>query len=196
MGYVETIHRVLQGNFDDATEAEKLAAVREVTLVCSVAAAAVTIQPLPLVDLVLLAPIHIGMVQAIGRVHGHDLEPKTVVEVLASFGASLVARGVVLSALKIVPVFGWAASASMAYAMTYAIGEVSHSYFASGRGLSASKLKSMYRSAYESKKREKEAGAAREDLKRKLRDLVDAYEAGLLSEEDFRKKKEDLLKDL
>ena len=167
MGYAETIHRVLQGNFANATDAEKLASVREVTLVCSVAAAAVAVQPLPLVDVALLAPIHIGMVQAIGRVHGHDLDTKTVLEVLASFGASLVARGVAVSALKLVPVFGWATSASMAYAMTYAIGEVSHCYFAAGRGMSAAKLKSMYRAAYEAKKEEKDAAARKgEDSRR------------------------------
>jgi uncharacterized protein (DUF697 family) len=197
MGYLETIARVMHGNFESATGPEKLAAVRDVTIVCSVAAAAVTVQPVPLLDIALLAPIHVGMVQAIGQVHGHKLDAKSVVEVLATFGGTIVTRSILGSVVKIIPVFGWAASASMAYAMTYAIGEVSHCYFQSGRGLSSSQLRSMFRAVYDAKRAEK-AGAAKanETLKEKLRQITDAYEAGLLTEEEYREKKEQALKEL
>ena len=43
----------------------------------------------------------------------------------------------------------------MAYAMTYAIGEVSHCYFTTGRGLSSSQLRSLFRSVYDAKRAEK-----------------------------------------
>jgi uncharacterized protein (DUF697 family) len=197
MGYLETIARVMHGNFEHATDAEKLAAVRDVTIVCSVGAAAVTVQPVPLLDIALLAPVHVGMVQAIGQVHGHKLDAKSVVEVLATFGGTLVTRSILGSVVKVIPVFGWAASASMAYAMTYAIGEVSHCYFASGRGLSSSQLRTMFRSVYDAKRAEKaEAAKANETLKDKLRQLTDAYEAGLLTAEEYREKKEQVLKDM
>jgi uncharacterized protein (DUF697 family) len=197
MGYLETVARVMHGNFDDATDAEKLAAVRDVTVVCSVGAAAIAVQPVPLLDVALLAPVHIGMVQAIGQVHGHKLDAKSVVEMLATFGGSIVTRGVLGSIVKVLPVFGWAASASMAYAMTYAIGEVSHAYFASGRGLSARELRSLFRSVYDAKRAEKDAAAkADPSLREKLRQLGDAYAAGLLSEDEYRAKKEELLKEL
>lgn len=197
MGYLETIARVMHGNFAGATDADKLAAVRDVTVVCSVAAAAVTVQPVPLLDIALLAPIHVGMVQAIGQVHGHKLDAKSVVEMLATFGGLIVTRSIVGSVLKVIPVFGWAASASMAYAMTYAIGEVSHGYFASGRGMSSTQLRSMFRSVYETKRAEKaDAAKSNEALKDKLRQVTEAYEAGLLSEDEFRKKKEDVLREL
>jgi len=197
MGYLETIARVMHGNYEHATDAEKLAAVRDVTVVCSAAAAAIAVQPVPLLDIALLGPVHVGMVQAIGQVHGHKLDAKTVVEMLATFGGSLVTRSVLGSIVKVIPVFGWAASASMAYAMTYAVGEVSHCYFASGRGLSSSQLRSMFRATYDAKRAEKaEAARTNETLKDKLRQLIDAYEAGLLTEEDYRRKKEEVLKEL
>jgi uncharacterized protein (DUF697 family) len=197
MGYVETIGRVMHVNFENASDSEKLSAVRDVTVVCSVAAAAIAIQPIPILDLALLAPVHIAMVQAIGQVHGHKLDVKTDVEVMATFGGTIVTRGILGSVVKLIPVIGWAASASMAYAMTYAIGEVSHCYFKSGRGLSSAQLRSMFRSVYETKRAEKEAAArASETLKEKLRQVTDAYEAGLLTEEEYRKKKEDVLKEL
>ncbi len=197
MGYLETVSRVMHGNFANATDADKLAAVRDVTVVCSAAAAAVALQPVPLLDVALLAPIHVGMVQAIGQVHGHKLDAKSVVEMIATFGGSIVTRGVLGSVVKVIPVFGWAASASMAYAMTYAIGEASHCYFASGRGMSAAQLRSVFRSTYEAKRAEKaESAKTHETLKDKLRQLSEAYEAGLLTEDEYRKKKEDVLKEL
>jgi uncharacterized protein (DUF697 family) len=194
MGYLETIARVMHGNFENATDAEKLAAVRDVTVVCSVAAAAVTVQPVPLLDIALLAPVQVTMVQAIGQVHGHKLDAKSVVEVLATFGGTIVTRSILGSVVKVIPVFGWAASASMAYAMTYAIGEVSHCYFTSGRGLSSSQLRSMFRSVYDAKRAEKTAAAkANETLKERLRQVTEAYESGLLTEEEYRKEKEEVL---
>ncbi len=197
MGTLETIARVMHGNFENATDAEKLAAVRDVTVACSVAAAAITVQPVPLLDIALLAPVHVGMVQAIGQVHGHKLDAKSVVEMLATFGGTIVTRSILGSVVKVIPVFGWAASASMAYAMTYAIGEVSHCYFASGRGLSSIQLRSMFRSVYDAKRAEKAAAAkANETLKEKLRQITDAYEAGLLTAEEYREKKEQVLKEL
>ncbi|HTB74557.1 MAG TPA: DUF697 domain-containing protein [Polyangiaceae bacterium] len=197
MGTLETIARVMHGNFENATDAEKLAAVRDVTVACSVAAAAITVQPVPLLDIALLAPVHVGMVQAIGQVHGHKLDAKSVVEMLATFGGTIVTRSILGSVVKVIPVFGWAASASMAYAMTYAIGEVSHCYFASGRGLSSTQLRSMFRSVYDAKRTEKAAAAqANETLKEKLRQITDAYEAGLLTAEEYREKKEQVLKEL
>jgi uncharacterized protein (DUF697 family) len=197
MGYMETVARVMHGNFENATDAEKLAAVRDVTAVCSVAAAAVAVQPLPLLDLALLAPVQIGMVQAIGQVHGHKLDAKSCVEMLATFGGSIVTRSILGSVVKFIPIFGWAASASMAYAMTYALGEVSHCYFASGRGMSSTELRSLFRRVYDAKREEKERAAkANETLADKLRQLAGAYEAGLLTEEEYRRKKEDIMKDL
>ena len=55
----------------------------------------------------------------------------------------------------------------------------------------------MFRSVYDEKRAEKaEAGRSNETLKEKLRQVTDAYEAGLLTEEEYRKKKEDVLKEL
>jgi len=192
--YAETVGRVMNGSFADASFEEKTKAVRDVTTVCSVAAAAVAIQPVPFLDMALLAPIHVAMVQAIGQVHGCSLDRKSVLEILGTFGASIVARSVVLSAVKLIPIFGWAASASMAYAMTYAIGEVSHAYFASGRGMASSELRSMFDAIYRRTRAEKEASAAENStLAARLRQLTEAFEHGLLTEAEYRQKKEQLL---
>ncbi len=193
--YREIIDRVLSGDYDDAPLEERTEAVQKIINACSIAAGAVTIQPLPLVDMVLISPIQIAMVQAIGRVHGQRaLDQQAVLEMLSTFGASIVAQNVVIAGAKFVPFFGWAVSISMAYALTWAIGEVADHYFKNGRGVPQEELREMFKSTYERKKAEKQAAAKGKDrLKDKLQQLKEAREAELLTEEEFQRKKEELL---
>src|SRR5678816_852977 len=79
--YKETLDRLLQGDFESASPEERAEAIRDVINVCSVAAGAVTFQPIPFLDTVLISPIQIGMVQAIGRVYGHRLDQKAIIAV-------------------------------------------------------------------------------------------------------------------
>ena len=83
----------------------------------------------------------------------------------------------------------------MAYALTHAIGEVSDHYFRTGRGVSASSMRAMFERLYRARKseqaeRQAQAGGT---LKERLQQLVDAREAGLIDEEEFRARKEQIL---
>jgi len=193
--YSETIQKVMSGGYDSATEEERTQAVRELIQVCSIASGAVAIQPIPLVDSVLITPIQIAMVQAIGRVRGYNLDKKSIVEILGTFGASLLAQNLILAAAKFVPFAGWVMGVAMAYALTYAVGEVSDHYFRTGRGTSADELRAKFKETYEQKRREKQAQhKENQTLKQKLEQLTEAFKSGLLTEEEFGRKKEDLLK--
>lgn len=192
----EVIDRVTRGDYASATEAERDEAVRKVIQACAVASAAVTIQPFPFVDTALIAPIQIGMVQAVGRIRGATLDRKSVLEILSTLGASIVAQNAMMAAAKFVPFFGWVVTLSMAYALTWAIGEVSDYYFRTGRGASDSELKAMFDRVYREKRQEKEqAHRGNESLKDRLAQLKEAFEAGLIDEDEFRRKKEELLAD-
>jgi uncharacterized protein (DUF697 family) len=192
--YKETLDRILQGDFESASPEERAEAVRDVINVCSVAAGAVTFQPIPFLDTVLISPIQIAMVQAIGRVYGHRLDQKAIIEMLSTFGASLLAQNAIIAAAKFIPFAGWVVSISMAYALTYAIGEVADHYFKNGRGVSAEELKSMFDRVYREKKKEKQdAHSSNDELKTKLEKLERAYAEGVLTEEEFERKKQELL---
>jgi uncharacterized protein (DUF697 family) len=194
MGYADTLRRVMEGDYAGASAEEKQRAVADVVQVCSVAAAAVSIQPFPLLDVALVTPIQIGMVQAIGRVHGHSLDRKSILEILGTFGASIVAQNVMMAAAKFVPFAGWIVASSMAYALTWAIGEVSEHYFRNGRGVPQDELRTMFRRVYEQKKTEKQRQHEGDTtLKERLEQLRQAHQAGLLSEEEFMRKKEEIL---
>jgi len=192
--YLDTIHRVLDGNYDDATPEEKAQAVREMIQVCSVAAAAVAVQPFPLIDALLISPVQIALVQAIARIHGYKLDQKSVVEILSAFGAALVTQNLIIAAAKLVPFAGWIVGISMAYALTWAVGEVAEYYFKNGRGVSQDDLQVMFKKVYHAKKAEKEAAHKGDTtLKEKLQQLKDAREAGMITEDEFNAKKESLL---
>jgi uncharacterized protein (DUF697 family) len=192
--YKETLDRILQGDFDSASPEERAEAVRDVINVCSVAAGAVTFQPIPFLDIALVSPIQIAMVQAIGRVYGHRLDQKAIIEMLSTFGASLLAQNAIIAAAKFIPFAGWVVAISMAYALTYAIGEVADHYFKNGRGVSAEELKSMFDRVYHEKKKEKQAAhEGNDELKDKLEKLQRARADGVLTEEEFERKKQELL---
>ncbi len=192
--YLDTLERVMKGDYQDASPQEKADAVRDVIQVCSVASAAVAWQPIPLVDTVLISPIQIAMVQAIGRIHGFKLDQKSVIEILSTFGASLVAQNLIMAAAKFIPFAGWIVGMSMAYALTYAVGEVSDHYFRNGRGVDQQDLQEMFDKVYKTKRAEKQAEhKSNETLKDKLVQLKDARAAGLLTEEEFEAKKQELL---
>jgi uncharacterized protein (DUF697 family) len=195
-GYLDTLRRVLEGNYDDATEEEKTQAVRELVAVCSVAAGAMTIQPIPLLDSALIAPIQIGLVQGIGKIHGYKLDRKSILEILSTFGASIVAQNLIMAAAKLIPFFGWVVTISMAYALTWAIGEVSDHYFRNGREVDEGELRQMFDRVYKRKKEEKAAAhKANKTLKAKLEELKEARKAGLLTDEEFEAKKAAVLAD-
>jgi uncharacterized protein (DUF697 family) len=193
-GHLDTLKRVLNGDYSEATDAEKARAVKELIQVCSVAGGAVTIQPIPFVDTALLAPIQIGLVQGIGKIHGYKLDKRSILEILSTFGASIVAQNVIMAAAKFIPFFGWVITISMAYALTWAIGEVSDHYFRNGRNVDEAELRAMFDRVYKSKKTEKEAEHKKnKSLKQKLEELKDARKDGLLTDEEFEAKKAEIL---
>jgi uncharacterized protein (DUF697 family) len=193
--HLDTIKRVLDGNYDDASEAEKAKAIKELVQVCSVAAGAMTVQPIPFIDTALIAPIQIAMVQGIGKIRGYTLDKRSILEILSTFGASIVAQNVIMAAAKFIPFLGWVVTISMAYALTWAIGEVSDHYFKNGRSVDEAELKSMFDRVYKSKKAEKsEAHKSDKSLKVKLEELKDAKKQGLLTDDEFEQKKAEILK--
>jgi len=193
---IETVKRVMNGDFSDASPEERDKAVREVLEICSIAAGAVTIQPIPFVDIALISPIQIALVQAVGRVYGYSLDKKSVLEILSTFGASLLAQGAIMAAAKFIPFIGWVVVPAMSFALTWAIGEVSAHYFKNGRGVSQEELKSMFDRVYQRKKDEKtQQHKSNTTLKERLEQLKEARREGLLTDEEFEAKKADILKD-
>ena len=195
--YQETFKRVMEGDYTDASDAERDAAVQDVIRVGAIAAAATSVTPIPLADIAAISAVQIAMIQAIGRVRGFNkLDKTTILEILASFGAGLVAQNVIMTASNLLFFLGPLVKAPMAYATTWAIGEVGDYYFKSGQAASSHEMRDMFKQVYKQKKAEKEAASKQAGtLKERLNQLNEAFADGLLTEEEFQAKKEAMLSD-
>src|SRR5690606_4725628 len=176
------------------SDEEREKAATEVIRVCSIGAAAVVVQPLPMLDIALLTPIHVAMVKAIGGVYGYTLDRKTVLGITGAFGASIAAQNLVIASAKLVPFATLPVAISVAYALTHAIGEASRVYFQSGRKLSRARMKQVFHQDYSETKRAKLRAAKRDrELADQLARLTDAYRAGTLTADEYDAKKQEVL---
>jgi uncharacterized protein (DUF697 family) len=159
----------------------------------SIAAAAAAVQPLPLVDLALLTPIQVGMVRSIAMVYGQPLGLRSALELLGTFGTSLVAQHAVMAAVKLAPGAGLPVAISVAYAITYAIGEASKVHFERGPLLSNENLRDVFRRTYR-----KQRGAVKHAVKDKrlvgeLRRLTQARRNGQIDDAEYERRKRALI---
>ena len=197
MSYAETLDSVMHGDFSDASEEKRSEAVRNVISVCSIASGAVGLQPVPMLDLAVMAPMQVAMVQAIGHIHGHPLSKRSVAEMLSTLGGSIMTQATMRTAARIVPGIGLVMSASMAYSLTWAMGETSDHYFRNGRGLSDAELSRTFEEAYRRKRREKTSASPNGPaLKDRLKMLEEVFAMGLIDEQEYAQKKSDLIAEI
>lgn len=159
----------------------------------SIAAAAAAVQPIPLVDLALLTPIQVGMVRSIAMVYGQPLGLRSALELLGTFGTSLVAQHAIMAAVKLAP---WAAlpvAISVAYAITYAIGEASKVHFQRGPLLSNENLRDVFRRTYRKQRSAVKHAVKDKQLVGELRRLTQARRNGQIEDAEYERRKRALI---
>jgi uncharacterized protein (DUF697 family) len=110
---------------------------RSVTERSSLWCAAISIEPIPWLDLAVQLPIQLRMVMEIGKIYGFELNSsrahKILLELTGVVAYSYVTRNLARGLLKFIPVFGGLLNAPITYAGTYALGHVAERYFRSKR---------------------------------------------------------------
>jgi uncharacterized protein (DUF697 family) len=135
MGWRETLEGLYRSrDWTQASAQDREKAVKDVIHMSSLGAAAVSVTPVPLVDLVVTLPLQGAMVMAVAHVKGRDLskeESLTVARELgAVVGAHLVARQAFIALARLVfPGAGGLLAAPWAFAVTYGMGRVAEAYF-------------------------------------------------------------------
>jgi uncharacterized protein (DUF697 family) len=186
---------------------EKSNAVRKVIRTSSSAAAVVILQPVPVVDVVLITPIQHRMVQAIGRIHGYPESTKARQYIFKTLRGRLVRMNAAIAGAKsvgllpFVPFIGDLIGMSVAYALTSAIGELSDLYFGSACTMSDfhmtrcfdANYKRQYERAYEQKRNELKAMWLSPAIRRQVVELKRACREGRLSDDETRQRIEALL---
>jgi small GTP-binding protein len=106
------------------------------------------LEPVPLVDIPILLGTQIRLVLRIAAIYGEPFTASRAREVVATITAGLALRYVAEEAAKLVPFGGDLVSGAIAAAGTWALGQVTAEYFESGKQLSGSQLRSMFRRFY------------------------------------------------
>lgn len=131
---------------------EKEDAAKALTEKCGYAAAALTILPIPLSEVIAVMPIHVGMVMGIGHIYDVELTADSATQLIlrigATVGLSLVGSRLATTAAKLLlPGLGGLISAPFMYASTLAIGMVARVYFESQGQVSDDDMKAVYDAA-------------------------------------------------
>jgi uncharacterized protein (DUF697 family) len=110
---------------------------RRITERSSLWCAAVSIEPIPWLDLAVQLPIQLRMVMEIGKIYGFEINSnrahKVLLELTGVVAYSYVTRNVARGFLKFIPAIGGLLNAPITYAGTYALGHVAERYFRSKR---------------------------------------------------------------
>jgi uncharacterized protein (DUF697 family) len=134
----------------EASEEEKNRAVDRAIRTSSARAAVVVLQPVSFVDVATLTPLQKKMVENIGRIRDCG-DSDAAAGILRALFGRLVAPHLAIAGVKCipgVPVLPTLVAASVAYAMTYAIGKVSDDFFCEKPALPARELRARFRAVF------------------------------------------------
>ena len=135
MGWKETLESLYRNrDWKSATPAERNKAVADVIQVSALGAAAVSVTPVPLADIVLALPMQAAMVVAIGHIKGRDISKEqsfTIARELSTVvGTHMLAKRAFIALSRIIfPGMAGFLLAPWTFGITYAMGRVSESYF-------------------------------------------------------------------
>jgi GTP-binding protein Era len=106
--------------------------------------AAVALAPIPIADLLVLTPIQMAMVATIGYFHGVEVSADRAGELMGVMGAGVGLREAARQLVKLIPGYGLAVSAGIAFAGTVALGETANLWFSRQMKVDAHDLKELF----------------------------------------------------
>ena len=159
--------------------------------------------PIPLVDFAAVTAIQLEMLQQLAQLYGVGYSQNTGKAFVSALTGTTVAR-IGASMIKAIPgigsILGGASMSIMSGASTYAVGQVAINLFSTSGGLSnfnIDTVKQAYEKAYEKGKSYvsdlEDKGDDAADIYQNLEKLGKLKEQGILSDEEFEAKKQELL---
>jgi small GTP-binding protein len=110
--------------------------------------------PIPIADIFILTPLQIAMVTSIGYLHGVEVSEARVAEFMVVMGAGMGLRELARQLFKLIPGWGSAISAAIAFAGTVALGEAANAWFKSDMKMPPEELHEVFKKAAENAKAE------------------------------------------
>jgi uncharacterized protein (DUF697 family) len=167
------LNKAIAGGFDGATVEEQRRLVVETIRLSASRAAVVALQPLPLVDSAVLTPLQLRMVNGIARIRGVR-DPEAGRRLLGSLFGSMVRPHLTMAGMKaipFVPILPDLVAASVAHALTWALGEVSDEFFQANPTPTDDELRGRFDALYHHKLQLTYA-ERREEVKAKIRSVA------------------------
>jgi uncharacterized protein (DUF697 family) len=165
MSWLDTVEAVRNKDFKKASSADRERAARDVINMCSYAAAAVAVSPIPFSEEIVMLPIQAAMIVTLGHIYGRKISRadarRLLVEIAAAAGTSFLARQGVKA---ILPIVGALLTMPAAYAANWAIGRVAIEHFKNPH-LSTARIREIYAKAV--KEGQRVAKKARATVSRK-----------------------------
>jgi uncharacterized protein (DUF697 family) len=203
--YNQALKRSLDGEFDGADERHKASAIEDVIRCSSSAAALIILQPFPVIDAALIAPVQHRMVEAIGRIHGYQVDRTTRDRIFKAFRGKLITLNAAIAGAKLVPFVPFVGdlfAMSVAYALTSTIGELSDRYFRSRFTMTPSCMtacfnaiyKEQYERTYKKRRNELKALWRTPGIRRQVAELKKERREGRLTDDETERRIEELLR--
>lgn len=104
------------------TDEEKKQAATKLINMVSKLSGAVSLQPLPFADTLIITPIQVSLVLKIAKIYGRDLDKKVVHELVATLIKAIAARTLAKSIVKYIPIIGAPAYFTISYIATHSMG--------------------------------------------------------------------------
>jgi uncharacterized protein (DUF697 family) len=210
MRYVKSLQQVLIKDFSKADDKTRRKAAENLIDVCSIACAALAIQPIPTLELAVM-PIQAGMVTGLGHIYGHEITreraAEIITEIAGTVGLSIVAKQTLVTVSKfLLPGLAGVLSAPYVFGVTRGIGKTAIYYF-QHTNLDVSKLTNIFNRAKQEGEanydpRQVEAAAqeqqqeAEPDAVTRMEQLQRMYDRGLINKKEYEAKRREILADL
>ncbi|MFW5659546.1 MAG: DUF697 domain-containing protein [Bacteroidota bacterium] len=163
--------------------------------------------PVPIVDIAAVTTVQVNMIGQISKIYRVQYQLGEIKSIISALAGSTLAR-IGASFVKAIPivgsVVGGVSMAVLSGATTYALGQVFISHFERG-GTFADFDINAYRDAYEdffaegkkvAREMEQEKGEKSGDAFMKLEKLSQLHERGIISDEEYERKKAEILSEL
>ncbi len=161
--------------------------------------------PIPVLDIAAVTAVQLDMLKQLSRLYGADYQESSGKHLISAIAGSTLAR-LGSSFVKSIPgvgsILGGVSMVILSGGSTYAMGQVFMNHFESGGSLfdfDLSKAKQQYEQEFKKGKeyasdlQKKDSEPSKGQVFEKLNKLVELKKSGIISEEEFKTKKEQLL---
>jgi uncharacterized protein (DUF697 family) len=156
---------------------------KQLSHIAATACAALALQPIPIADVLVITPVQILLVQAIGRVYGVPISTKTALEIATNIGLGVLLQQIFVAIVKVgVPLMGGLLISTYVYTATFYMGKMAQIYFEKGRPLTPQEIQQVQ--------------VTRSRAEERLKEIDHLKSLGLITHDEYQGKRTKILDEI